>query len=88
MTNILEIFLNESIRFFKLSEEIVPVSEDTQPLEVKAGTEGSVRREILLKGETSERVWLYADSIIVLDRMEEGFKEDLMDLNSPVGNFG
>lgn len=54
LTNLLEVFLNEPIGVVKLSEEIVSITADILPLEIKAGTE-VLERKILLCGKTSQR---------------------------------
>jgi chorismate-pyruvate lyase len=86
LTNILEAFLNEPIGVLKLSEEIVSITTDILPLEIKAGTE-VLERQILLQGKTSRRNWLYADSIIVLERVEEKFREKLIESHTPIGKL-
>ncbi len=86
LTNLLEVFLNEPIGVIKLSEEIVSIATDILPLEIKAGTE-VLERQILLQGKTSRRNWLYADSIIVLERVEEKFREKLIKSHTPIGKL-
>ncbi|RKZ50459.1 MAG: DUF98 domain-containing protein [Candidatus Parabeggiatoa sp. nov. 3] len=86
LTNLLEVFLNEPIGVVKLSEEIVSITADILPLEIKAGTE-VLERKILLYGKTSQRNWLYADSIIVLERVEEKFREKLIKSHMPIGKL-
>ncbi len=86
LTNLLEAFLNEPIGVVKLSEKIVSITADILPLEIKAGTE-VLERQILLQGKTSQRNWLYADSIIVLERLEEKFREKLIKSHTPIGKL-
>jgi chorismate-pyruvate lyase len=86
LTNILEVFLNEPIGVVKLSEKIVSITEDILPLEIKANTK-VLERQILLCGKTSQRNWLYADSIIVLERLEEKFREKLIKSHTPIGKL-
>ncbi len=86
LTNILEAFLNEPIGVIKLSEEIVSITTDILPLKIKAGTE-VLERQILLQGKTSRRNWLYADSIVVLERVEEKFREKLIKSHTPIGKL-
>jgi chorismate-pyruvate lyase len=86
LTNILEAFLNEPIGVVKLSEEIVSITADILPLEIKVGT-FVLERQILLQGKTSQRNWLYADSIIVLERVEERFREKLIKSHTPIGKL-
>jgi chorismate-pyruvate lyase len=86
LTNLLEAFLNEPIGVVKLSEKIVSITADILPLEIKVGTE-VMERQILLQGKTSQRSWLYADSIIVLERVEEKFREKLIKSHTPIGKL-
>jgi len=46
-----------------------------------------LERQILLCGKTSRRNWLYADSIIVLERVEERFREKLIKSHTPIGKL-
>jgi chorismate-pyruvate lyase len=46
-----------------------------------------MERQILLQGKTSLRNWLYADSIIVLERVEERFREKLIKSHIPIGKL-
>jgi chorismate-pyruvate lyase len=86
LTNILEVFLNEPIGVVKLSEKIVSITADILPLEIKVGTE-VMERQILLCGKTSRRNWLYADSIIVPERVEARFREQLIKSHTPIGKL-
>ncbi len=86
LTNILEAFINEPIGVTKISEKIVSTTADILPLEIKVGTE-VLERQILLQGKTSRRSWLYADSIIALERIEEKFREKLTKSHIPIGKL-
>ncbi|WP_349648714.1 chorismate pyruvate-lyase family protein [Candidatus Parabeggiatoa sp. HSG14] len=86
LTNILEVFLNEPIGVIKLSEEIISVTEDILPLEIKVGTE-VMKRQILLQGKISQQNWLYANSMIVLKRVEEKFRKKLIESHIPIGKL-
>jgi len=86
LTNILEAFLNEPIGVVKLSENIISITEDIAFLDIKVGTQ-VLERQILLQGKTTQRHWLYADSIIVLERVEEQFREKLIESHIPIGKL-
>jgi chorismate-pyruvate lyase len=86
LTNILEIFLNELIGVVKLSEKIVIITEDIQPLQIKAGTE-VLERQILLQDQTNHHNWLYAESMIVLERIDERFRDKLIKSHIPIGKL-
>jgi chorismate-pyruvate lyase len=46
-----------------------------------------LRREILLYGETSGRAYVYAESILALDRLPPRFREELMHSDTPMGRL-
>jgi len=86
LTNILEAFLNEPIGVVKLFENIISITEDIAFLDIKVGTP-VLERQILLQGKTTQHHWLYADSIIVLERIEEQFREKLIKSHVPIGKL-
>jgi len=86
LTKILETYLNEVIQVVKISEKILSITQDIVPLDICAGTE-VMKRKILLQGETSQRNWLYAESTIVLDRIGEKFREQLINSHIPIGKL-
>lgn len=86
LTNLLEIFMGEPIAISKLSEKTISVTEDILPLDIKVGTE-IIKRQILLKGKTSQCAYLYAESIIVPNRIEEKFIEELTKSHTPIGEL-
>ena len=86
LTKILETYLNEIIQVVKISEKIIPITQDIAPLDIRAGTE-VMKRNILLQGETSQRNWLYAESTIVLERIGKKFREQLINSHIPIGKL-
>ena len=86
LTKILEAHLTEQLQVVKLSEEMINVTKDILPLEIKAGCE-VIKRNILLQGEISERNWLYAESIIVVERLEKEFRDKLIESQIPIGKL-
>ncbi|MBF0238363.1 MAG: DUF98 domain-containing protein [SAR324 cluster bacterium] len=86
LTNILEAFLNEPIGVVKLSEEILLATTSISPLEINKDTE-IMQRKILLQGKTSCSHWLYAESTIVLERVEEKFRAQLIHSHVPIGKL-
>jgi len=86
LTKILEAHLTEQLQVVKLSEEIVNITKDISHLDIKTGCE-VIKRNILLKGQISERNWLYAESIIVIERLEEKFRDKLIKSHVPIGRL-
>jgi chorismate-pyruvate lyase len=54
------------------------------PLELEAG-EPVMRREILLSGGRSGNRYVYAESLIVVNRLDPALRADLLDTNNPLG---
>ncbi len=86
LTEILESYLFEPIVLVKLSEFLLPAPQDIPALEVEAGTE-VIDRRILLQGKISRRNFIYAESILVPDRLGEKFKQELLVSQTPLGRL-
>ncbi|MEM8831306.1 MAG: chorismate pyruvate-lyase family protein [Cyanobacteria bacterium P01_G01_bin.19] len=86
LTEILEAYLFEKIRIVKLSEGIVSITQDIPPLAVKQGSE-VIERKVLLQGKISRKNLIYAESILVTDRLEENFKDELLHSKTPLGRL-
>lgn len=86
LTEILEAYLLEKIGIVKLSEGLVSVTQDIPSLEVNRGSE-VIERKILLQGKISRKNFIYAESILVTDRLEEKFKNELLHSSSPLGRL-
>jgi chorismate-pyruvate lyase len=82
----LESYLYEQIQVVKLSEELVSLTQDIQALDLKAGTEAIARR-ILLRGRISRRNFIYAESIIIPERLDEQFRHELLESKTPIGKI-
>lgn len=86
LTDILEAYLFESVQIVKLSEELVFIGQDIHPLDLKTGSE-VIERKILLQGKISRNNFIYAESIIVPERLEENFKTSLLNSQIPLGRL-
>jgi chorismate-pyruvate lyase len=82
----LEAYLCEQIQLVKLSEDLVKTSYYIPPMEIDEGTE-FVERKILLRGRISRKNYIYAESIIVLDRLEDSFRNELINTKTPIGKL-
>ena len=86
LTDILEAYLFEQIRVAKLSEELTVAASDIPLLDLEQGTE-IIDRRILLQGRISHRNFIYAESIIVPDRLDELFRNELLKTRMPIGKI-
>lgn len=86
LTEILEAYLFEEIRLIKLFEGIVSIDQEILALDIPYGQE-VLKRRILLQGKISKKNWLYAESIIVLERLEAEFRKKLLYSQIPIGKL-
>lgn len=86
VTEILEAYLLEKIHVVKLSEGTVLVAQDIPVLDVKAGSQ-VIDRKILLQGKISRSNFIYAESIVVPDRLDEIYRERLLKTQEPIGRL-
>lgn len=86
VTNILEAYTQEQINVIKLAETLVSAVEEIPVLEAKRGVQ-VIERKILLQGNISRKNYLYAESIIVPDRLEESFQDALLNSRAPIGKL-
>lgn len=86
LTEILEAYLYEKIKLVKLAEALMPLAENLPILSVEAGTP-VIQRRILLQGKISHRNWVYAESVIVPDRLDERYRERLLKSEESIGRL-
>lgn len=86
LTELLEIYLHEKLKIVKLGEEMFPAEEAITALDIKTSHE-IMRRRILLRGTISQSNWIYAESFIVPDRLDEVFRERLIKSQEPMGRL-
>lgn len=86
VTDMLEAYLSEPIQLVKLDEQQIPLSQDIPIISLKKGTE-VIDRQILLQGRISRRNFLYAESIVVLNRLDEDFRNQLLKTKTPIGKL-
>lgn len=86
LTEILEAYLFEKIRIVKLSEGIVSIAQDIPSLAIKQGNE-VIERKVLLQGKISRKNFIYAESILVTERLDEKFKTELLHSKTPLGRL-
>ena len=86
LTEILEAYLFEKIRIVKLSEGTVSITQDIPPLAIEQGSE-VIERKVLLQGKISRKNFIYAESVLVTDRLDEKFKNELLYSKTPLGRL-
>lgn len=86
LTDILEAYLFEAIQIVKLSEGLVSTTQDIPHLELEKGSE-VIERKVLLQGKISRKNFIYAESIIVPERLEEKFRISLLKSQIPIGRL-
>lgn len=86
LTEILAAYLCEQIHLVKLSEQSYALEQAIAPLNVETGME-VIDRRILLQGKISRRNFIYAESFLVPDRLEETFKQELLVSQTPLGRL-
>ena len=86
LTHILEAYLYEPIQVVKLSEQLTTLTQDLKSMNLSKGTE-VIARKILLRGRISRRNFLYAESILVPERLEKKFRDELLKTNTPIGKI-
>ena len=84
VTEILEAYTGESMRLVKLLEEMQTLTEPLPTLNAQAG-EQVLRRHILLQGKMSLTNFIYADSMIAADRLDDQMKHGLLKSRKPIG---
>ncbi len=84
VTEILEGFCGESIRLVKLFQEVSTLDRAMSSLELAWGQQ-VLRRNILLQGRMSLVNFIYAESAIALDRLDEPVRNGLIQSQKPIG---
>lgn len=88
VTEMLEQYLEEKIKVKKLYEKIEPdfqqVFAHHQPW-LDQGVEPVMQREILLQGQSSLNNWVHAESTVLLNHLNQGFRTDLLGSREPIG---
>lgn len=86
LTDILEAYLFEPIKVVKLSEELVTLTQENDALALKSGSK-VIERKILLQGKISRNNFIYAESVLALERLDESFKNSLLNSQIPLGRL-
>jgi len=86
VTHILEAYADEPVEVVKLLQVIDSSNDGDAHLSVPGGHK-VLRREVLLRGRHSQRSLLYAEAVVVLDRVEAAFLDGLTGTDKPIGSL-
>jgi chorismate-pyruvate lyase len=84
VTEILEAYLWERMKVIKLFQDYFTLDHEIPSLEVGKGSK-VMQRKVLLRGGLSQKNHLYAESIIIPDRLDEKIRDSLINTNKPIG---
>ena len=86
LTEALEAAFLEPIRLVKLAAEVSAAGKRNQDLELDPA-ERVMDRKILLRGETSGFTFVYAESLLAIDRLPGPIREGLSQSSVPLGRL-
>lgn len=86
VTAILEAYSSEAIQVVKLSENQVKMNLELSNIKLNKEQQVIVRK-VLLQGKISQRNFIYADSLILIDNLEQRFRHELLNSNKPIGRL-
>ncbi|MFP4103617.1 chorismate--pyruvate lyase family protein [Coleofasciculus sp.] len=86
LTDILEAYLFEQIQVVKISQNLIPIPKSLPIMELAEGTE-VIDRRILLQGRISRKNFIYAESILVPERLDDNFRHELFKTKTPIGKI-
>lgn len=86
VTAMLEAYLSEPIQVVKLSEKLVNTEIKLPQIELNQ-EEQVISRKVLLQGKMSSCNFIYADSFILINNLEERFRYQLLNTNIPIGKL-
>lgn len=86
VTEILEAQLWEPIRLIRLFQEKTNAERDIPYLQIKRGTEIIIRK-ILLQGESTQNNYIYAETIIVPENLDQHLRDGLLFTEKPLGRL-
>jgi chorismate-pyruvate lyase len=86
LTEILEAYFLEPITLVKLAQQMAPAIRAQAALGLAAG-EPCLERKIFLQGAETGRIYVYAESLIAIERLGAKLREDLMATGAPLGRL-
>ena len=86
LTHILEAYAAEPVHLVKLSQDFVTDAAVRDGLGL-VGDERALRRVILLRGTKTDATFVYAESVVMLDRLPASVAAGLLDSDTPIGKL-
>ena len=86
VTTMLEAYLSEQIKVVKLSENLAQMKLQL-PCIKSDQEEQVITRKVLLQGKISRRNFIYADSLILINNLDEQFYNKLLNTKTPIGKL-
>ncbi|MGB9151735.1 MAG: chorismate pyruvate-lyase family protein [Alphaproteobacteria bacterium] len=86
LTEILEAAHLEPIRLIKIAQERIPATAAHASL-APAPQENMLTRKILLQGARSGTCYVYAESVIAVERLSPAFQDELLNSDIPLGRL-
>ncbi|MFV1956471.1 MAG: chorismate pyruvate-lyase family protein [bacterium] len=86
VTEILEAYLWERMKVTKIFQEYFILEHSIPSLEIERGCR-ILKRKICLCGRLSHKNHIYAETIIVPDRLDERIRDGLLNSNKPIGQL-
>jgi chorismate-pyruvate lyase len=86
LTEILEAYVLERIELVKISERLLERGLPNLPFATEDG-ERVLQRKIQLRGARSATLYVYAESFILVDRLDAAFQAELLETNVPLGRL-
>jgi len=86
LTDTIEAAFQEPIVLHKVDVAVSAAATPTPELSIQSGAQ-VMHRRILLRGESTGRNYVYAQSLLALDHLPAGFRRDLVESNVPLGRL-
>ena len=86
VTAMLEAYLSEPIQVVKLSENLAKMELKLPNIKLNQ-EEQVIARKVLLQGKISRRNFIYADSLILINNLDERFSHQLLNTKIPIGKL-
>ena len=86
VTAMLEAHFSEPIQVVKLSENLAKMELELPNIKLNK-EEQVIAREVLLQGKMSRRNFIYADSLILINNLDERFSHELLNTKTPIGKL-
>jgi chorismate-pyruvate lyase len=85
VTHILEAYAGEPIEVVKLLQELDTSNDGDAPLRLSEPDQKVLRRRVVLRGSRSKQNLLYAETVVVLARVDAALLDGLVDTDKPIG---